>query len=326
MTQPTLMLPYDLQLANEHRFSKHHIDRYIRKEIEANEWMQAKVQEGVAMLNDWLNGQYYESKMARLEQVRGLDLEELVLTIFVQIAYCQREELFTSVTAQLAGRLHFSEKREGIQTIAEMVAVLCATDVFDINKLSNAASLMIQSRIPLSDELLRYVYDSRFLPPMVCPPKLVTHNHESGHLTHNDSLVLGKGNHHDGDLCLDVINLQNQIPLKLDVDFLLAMEEEPNKPFSVENVKDKALEEGEVLTDAQAKEILQQQIDNWDSFKAESNQMYMLMINQGNRFYLTNKVDKRGRLYAIGYHITTQGSAFKKAIVELADEEIVEGV
>jgi len=320
------MLPYDMQLANEHRFSKHHIDRYIRKEIEANEWMQEKVEQGVQLLNEWLCGEYYDSKMARLEQVRGLDLRELVISIFVQIAYCQREELFTSVTAQLAGRLHFSEKREGIQTIAEIVAVLCGTDVFDINKHSMAASLMVQSRIPLSENLLRYVYESRFLPPMVCPPNTVTNNHESGHLTHNDSLVLGKGNHHDGDLCLDVINLQNQIPLKLDVDFLLAMEEEPNNPFSVENVKDKALEDGEVLTDAQAKEILQQQIDNWDTFKAESNQMYMLMINQGNRFHLTNKVDKRGRLYAVGYHITTQGSAFKKAVIELADEEIVEGV
>ena len=54
--------------------------------------------------------------------------------------------------------------------------------------------------------------------------------------------------------------------------------------------------------------------------------MFILMLNQGNRFYETHKVDKRGRLYSIGYHLNTQGSAFQKAMIELADEEIVEGV
>ena len=49
------------------------------------------------------------------------------------------------------------------------------------------------------------------------------------------------------------------------------------------------------------------------------------MVSQGNRFYLTHKVDKRGRIYAQGYHITTQGTAFKKAMIELAEPEFIEG-
>ena len=50
-----------------------------------------------------------------------------------------------------------------------------------------------------------------------------------------------------------------------------------------------------------------------------------LLAKQGNQFYLTHKVDKRLRLYAQGYHVTTQGSPFKKASIELHKEEIVNG-
>ena len=49
------------------------------------------------------------------------------------------------------------------------------------------------------------------------------------------------------------------------------------------------------------------------------------MVQCGNKFYLNHKVDKRGRIYCSGYHITTQGTAFKKASIELAHEEIVTG-
>ena len=72
--------------------------------------------------------------------------------------------------------------------------------------------------------------------------------------------------------------------------------------------------------------VTPEQREQWEAFKYASHRVWMLMYNQGNRFYLTNKVDKRGRLYSVGYHINTQGNQFQKAMVELADEEIVEGV
>ena len=69
-----------------------------------------------------------------------------------------------------------------------------------------------------------------------------------------------------------------------------------------------------------------EKLHQWGVFKADSYNRYLLIAGQGNRFWLTNKVDTRGRLYAQGYHISTQGSAFKKAMIEFADEEIVTGV
>ena len=297
------MLPRDMQHTNECRFSKKHIDGYILREIEDNPDTEAKVHEGVTRLEDWLSQSYYASKDARLNQLQGVDLEQTVRKIFINVAYCQVPELFTSVTAQLAGVLKMSEKADGIITIGEMLAVLCMTDAFDIIKADASSSLVVQSKIPVSDNLIRYIVQSRYLPPMVCEPTPVTNNHESPYLTHNDCLILGKNNSHSEDICLDVINIQNSVRLKLDLDFLKTVEEMPT--FQLDD---------------------QRKIDNWHTFKVQSYEVYLMLAKQGNQFWLTNKVDKRGRLYAQGYHVNTQGASFKKAMIEFADEETVTGV
>ena len=292
-----------LQEMNELRFNRKHIDRKIKDSINNNPFMIKKVEEGITLVNEYLNGNYYESKNKRIEQVKLLDINTMVLELFVGIAYIQRPELFTSVTAQLASRLGFDDKGAAITTVAELVAVLCNTDVFDIEKESDQASLMIVSHIPLEEELLFFIENSAYLPPMVCEPLELTHNFSSGYLTHNDSLVLGSGNHHDGDLCLDVLNKMNKVPLKLDTKFLSTLEEEPT--FELNN------------PDA---------IEQWTKFKEESYYFYSLMESQGNKFYFNHMVDKRGRIYCQGYHISTQGTAFKKAMLEFAEEEIVSGI
>ncbi len=95
----------------------------------------------------------------------------------------------------------------------------------------------------------------------------------------------------------------NKVALQLDTDFLSTVEEEPTFDLGTQDRE-----------------------DTWARFKQQSYRFYNLMATQGNRFYLTHKVDKRGRIYAHGYHINTQGSAFKKAMLELADVELIKGV
>ena len=297
------MLQIQRQINIEEQYNRKHIDGLIRQEIQASDFMREKVDAGIQLLTEFMAKDHYPSKNARLAQLQSLDLEGLVLDVFVGVAYCMRPELFTSVTAQMAGRLKFSDRSDGIRTIAEIMAVLCMTDAFDITKEDRQASLVVVSRLPLSDDLLRFIKNSQYLPPMVCTPLPLENNYSSGYLTHNDSLLLGSGNHHDGDLCLDVLNLLNQVPLKLATDFLSSIEEDAT--FD--------------LDDAEKR-------DQWDTFKRQSYEFYLLIAQYGNRFHLTHKVDKRGRIYSQGYHITTQGTAFKKAMVELADEEIVTGV
>jgi hypothetical protein len=292
-----------LQEANEEKYSRKHIDVKIRHAIESNPIMVEKLNQGVELVNEYLKGQYYPSKMKRIAQLENLDIYALVMDIFVGIAYSQKPELFTSVSAQMSARLKFSDRTEAITTVAELMAVLCATDAFDIEKENKLASLMVVSRIPLGEVLIDFIMNSQYLPPMLCEPLELTHNYSSGYLTHNDSLILGQGNHHDGDICLDVLNIMNKVCLKLDTQFLSTVEEEPNHDL-----------------------VTQDQIDQWKHFKEQSYMFYMLLVEQGNTLYFNHKVDKRGRIYSQGYHINTQGTSFKKAMLELNHEEYVDGV
>ena len=292
-----------LQEMNEERFNRKHIDAKIRAAIQADTTIMNKVRQGVGLVHEFMAGSYYESKNKRIEQIKDMNITELVLDMFIGVAYCLRPELFTSVSAQMAARLKLSDRKEAITTVAEILAVLCSTDAFDIFKEDRQASLKLVSRIELPELVVDFIENSQHLPPMVCEPLPLVHNYSSGYLTHNDSLVLGTGNHHDGDLCLDVLNLMGKVALKLDLEFLSTVEEEPT--FKLDT---------------------QDKLDQWNAFKKQSYMFYSLMAQQGNRFYLNHKVDKRGRIYAHGYHITTQGTAFKKAMLEFADEEIVEGV
>jgi hypothetical protein len=285
----------------EEHYDRKHIDVKIREEIEASDDMLAKIEQGVELINAYLAGSYWASKNARVHQLKGLNIEALVLDMFIGVAYVQRAELFTSVTAKLASRLNFSDRTEAITTVAELLAVLCGTDAFDIFKESRQASLQVVSRIPLSAELVHFVENSEVLPPMVCEPMELKHNHSSGYLTHNDSLLLGSGNHHDGDLCLDVLNTMNKVALKLDTEFLSKVEEMPT--FELDD---------------------QDKTDQWLNFKRQSYHFYKLLAH--NTLYFTHKVDKRGRIYSQGYHLNPQGASFKKAMVELAHEELVTGV
>lgn len=287
----------------ESKFSKKLIDPKIREAILGNSDMLSKIQQGAEMVKAYCNQDTYASKMARLAQVQQLDHEQLVLDIFMGVAYFPVETLFTTVCAMVSGRLGFDDRREAITTVSELLAILAETDAFDLTKANRQASIMLQSRIPLSEELVEFVHNSQYLPPMVCKPLELESNYSSGYLSYKESLILRAGNHHDGDICLDVLNTMNQVPLKLDIEFLMAMDEVPKH----------ALETAE-------------QRDMWNAFKHQSSKIYLLLVKMGNRFYLTHKVDKRGRAYAQGYHVTTQGAPFKKAMIELANEEVVEGV
>lgn len=301
MSEPLLQI--ERQFINEEMYSRHHIDKKIRNEIE-NDLMDYVIK-GENLLNEYIHQEYsYESKNARVAQLKELDIKELVISIFTGILYLKpgKPELFTSITASLAGRVGFSDKRDAIATMAEMIAVLADVDIYDIVR-AGKNSLAVVNKVALEDELQKYIEHSAYLPPMVCKPLKLTNNFSSGYLTHKDSLILGKGNHHNEDICLDVLNTINAVPLKLSIEFLSTMEEEPSFDITT-----------------------QDQLDQWNKFKQQSHHFYELMVEQGNKFYLTNKYDKRGRIYAQGYQITTMGTSYKKASVELANEEIVEGV
>ena len=293
------ILPIDMQRLNEERFYKGNVDKMIREELDDPE-IEECVVEGVVLLKEWLNQDYYKGKQERLNSIKEMDLTELVREVFVCSVYSQQPELFTSVSAKLAAQMNFSDRVDSIKTMAEILTVLADTNVYHIYKTSTYGSLMFKSNLKLDEETARYAETVGYLPPMVVKPRTLKRNYQSAYESFNDSLILGKGNFHDGDICLDVINKKNAVPLTLNTEFL-ALEESPKRePETVESAR------------------------NFEDFKRQSKAICRLMIGQGNEFYLTHKVDKRGRLYSQGYHISTQGSSYKKASIDLANKEIVD--
>ena len=293
----------ELQRQIEERYNRKLIDEKVREWIANDANVQEGVDEGVLLLQAFLNKEYYQAKDARIMPLKSMNLREIVTEVFIGVAFIRGEELFTSVNAQLAGRLGFDDKPAAIATMAEILAVLCETNVFEIFKTHKMGSLYLHHNYDLPEELVEFIANCEYLPPMVSAPLELTGNYSSGYFTHSDSLVLGSGNHHSGDLCLDVLNKINSVACSLDLDFLSQVEEEPkNKPEDIN------------------------QLTNWNNFKAQSHEMYKLMERCGNKFYFTHKVDKRGRLYCQGYQINYQGAAYKKAMIELANKEIIDGI
>lgn len=298
------MLPIDMQRANEFRFARAHIDGYIRTFLAGEEDIQEAKTQAIELLERYRNTEYgYDSKNLRMEMVRDLDLEPIVDELFVASCYAQLPELFSTFTAKLAGIIGLDDKQDSIVTIAEIVAVVCETDVYDLNQEGKYGAWKIQSNVELPEKLMHMVERSCYLPPVVCEPRLITQNYQQIRETCAPESMILNNNHHEGDICLDVINTMNSVELCLNTEFLSTVEEEPSK--FLEN---------------------RDQVDSWMLFKKESHEMYKLMVSQGNKFRLLHKVDKRGRMYAQGYHISTQASPYKKASIDLFNKEKVTGV
>jgi len=299
------MLPMDMQISNELQFSRKNVLKYVRTFINENEEVSERVEQGVELVEEWLSKTYYASKQKRLTEVRLMDIHELVTDIFCSTAMFTTEETFVSAASQVAKHLRFEERKDSIQTVGELLGVLCNTGVFVIWKISKESSMLLQSQMRLPIELVNAIDRSQYLPPMVCLPKTVKTNFESGHITLNDSQILGKHGTHNEDICLDVLNTQNKIPLKMCTEFLSIVEEEPNPGSLLDSVEKQA---------------------NWDKAKAQSYEIYLLLAKQGNKFYHLNSYDKRGRLYSQGYNVNFQGASFKRACIELHQPELVEGI
>jgi hypothetical protein len=268
---------------------------------------------GVELLTAWLAFDHYDRKKQRLAGLQTMDVGRLVNSITVTVAQVQAATLFTNVVGQVAGYLNLSDKVDAIKTVSEMLAVLESVEIFDLFKPPGSNSLHIQCAFEMGEELASFIKRTKYLPPMVVAPVEIKKNTDCGYLTLKDTLVLGAHNQHSMNLRLDVINKFNQTPLSLDVDMLMLYNEIPKKAF-----KDSINKKGERVS-AQEKEVA------FEKMRVDSMQVYHDLIKAGNKMYLTHKPCKRGRLHAQGYHVTTQGTSFKKAIVNLHTKEIIGG-
>lgn len=158
------------------------------------------------------------------------------------------------------------------------------------------------------DLIRQYMY----LPPMIVPPLTVvdgSNNRGSGYITQQMDSLLLQDNHHEGELCVDHLNRCNNIPLSIS--------ERMVKTLRNQWKNTEAPKGGETFED------YQKRIKAFEQYERDSFLVMALMLEMGNKFYLTHKYDKRGRSYCQGYQINYQGNCYNKAVVELANKELV---
>ncbi len=61
----------------------------------------------------------------------------------------------------------------------------------------------------------------------------------------------------------------------------------------------------------------------FEKYDRTAKDVMALLMQHSDRFWMTHRYDKRGRVYCQGYHVNYQGTPWNKAVVEFANKEHV---
>jgi hypothetical protein len=293
----------------ENKYSTKYLKDLILEDLKTDPVNVKHCESAVTDLKTWLTEKYPEEKTARLDQIREFNLEELVNEVFTVTATCLTWSLLVSITGKVAHKLGFDDHAEAITTAAEIITIMCYSGGFELRKPFKYAQWEVFNKLVLSKKTREQADRAMFLPPMINEPEDIQSAWESPYLTINESVFCGNAqNTHGGEIGLDVINKMNQTALAINERFIAICEELP--PECKEAEKEQKVMFGGVM-------------QTWPEFKRESEELYKELIFEGNRFYFSHKLDQRFRVYASGYHVSTQGRPYKKALLELADKTLI---
>lgn len=197
-------------------------------------------------------------------------------------------------------RRHYDDS----QATADMILKCAEIDLVDWNPNLQQLILVFNIGEEVQADLDRY----QFPLPMVVHPKEVKDNRSTGYYMTNNSLIL-RDNYHEEDICLDHINRVNDIKFSVDHDTAHMIK---NQWRNLDKQKN-----------GESREDFEKRVKAFDKYDRSSKEVIDLLLTYGNEFYLTHKYDKRGRTYCQGYHINYQGTPWNKAVIELAEKEIV---
>ena len=311
---------YEIQKKYEETFGKKGIHAKAVKDLRSTEFLLPKIEQTVAYLEEWLETDHWEAKNKRLAQFDELYLEELVYDLLAIICLeCTKPMPLVSVASMAAKYLNMNNKLESIQTCAEILAILAINDLCDEVR-NKENTRYIVSVVELDISVIKYKFNAMYLPPMIIKPRTVRHNRDSGYITQKgESLILGYyENHHEEEISLDVLNILNANEYELDKDVISNRTDHFGKKELTDEEYKKLSHEQRLVYDLNEEE--------WEKYNHESYQIMTLMLYHNNSFYLQNRVDKRGRIYASGYHLSTQGKSYKKACINLKKKEICNGI
>lgn len=202
----------------------------------------------------------------------------------------------------------FSPKWGEPQDVANMLLNVAEGELMDFDMETKKFSLIYSITQDVEEMLARY----QFPLPMVIKPRTITTNKMgSGYNLDKSRIILnGSDVFDDEDVCLDHINRANSVGLTLNLDVIASAEGMMIIPKR---------KEGEGFLDFQKRQ------KQAETFYNTSIEVMKGLLALGNEFWLTHKYDRRGRTYAVGYHVNSQGTDYNKAVLELSNKEIIEG-
>ena len=264
------------QTTIEDKFSKGNTVEYLTEYV-CNK-IPKKIEKLFDDILDHCNKPSWESKEERLNHLFEQSIWDIAQDVAIILVTLEGIHPIQSVASMVAPHLGYDDPWDAIKTASEIITLACDIDMCDIDlpDCSITGSLLVRGVYQLSSEVEARLNQTKYLPPMICPPNQVKNNYSSGYLTKKrDPIILGKYCHSQK-ICLDVINIQNAIPLSIDMG-VYSEEELPSKPLDTP-------EKGR----------------NFMQMKNESAEVYQDLLDQDNEFYLTHKYDSRGRLYSQG--------------------------
>lgn len=264
----------------EDTFSRKNIHNWVLKELEEDLELLSFIEDTQKRVRGWTyatKAMTYPSKSKRLEKLLEEDLDALVLDIFIEVCL-QGYASYQAVAGKIGAKINMPVF-DAVKTVAEIMAIMCECDAFDVIVAddSDTGVMMVESHYELPETIKQKIADTMYLPPMVCKPFNVTDNYTYHSMTEQGSLILGKSvNHHNMPLAYDAINIASGIALSLDA-YILGFKEVPNKELDT-----------------------QEKVDSFNRMQIASTKVYHFLLENGNKWYLRWRYDKRGRMYSQG--------------------------
>lgn len=239
----------------------------------------------------------YQSKRDRVwefyQSIQEHTIVELVLKIFTATLMNKRLTM-PALVGMMNHLMPHDDKLDRAKTIAEIIAVIGETELILLTKKSTYEGVNIQPGYSIDEEIP--VEDKHELSQY--PAQHIDSNRDD---IEGSMIMGGSLTHHEEEICLRHLNDMNRIELTLNEPLLRAYKEMPT--FEL-NTPDKT--------------------EQWNKFRLDSLWKYVEVVrDKNNKLYLRHKCDTRGRTYAVGYHVSTQGTSYKKAILQLANKEMV---
>lgn len=199
-----------------------------------------------------------------------------------------------------------SPKYGSPQSVADMLLLMCEFDYVDFDPSTQPHGSFIV-KFDISEDVQTMLDRYQYPLPMIMAPKKVEDNFSTGYHTIKGSVVLNGSKYFATvDVCLDHLNRINAVPLTLDFSVIRSNEGRYIKPTR---------KEGESYDD------FRKRLKQASVFYGVSVEVMEGLDELSEVVYLTHKFDRRGRCYASGYHINTQGTDYNKAVLQLAHKE-----